>query len=137
MLLGALDRSRSGAATTVVVGGEAGIGKSRLVTALAERARLAGWLVLIGGCAPIADNLLPYGAIGDLFRDAAAQLGVDELRRRLGPFAQVLDVMAPDLTESVAAIDAVCPPRAATARGDPPAGRDNAHCRGDRGRPLG
>ena len=110
MLVGALDRSRSGAATTVVVGGEAGIGKSRLVTALAERARLAGWLVLIGGCAPIADNLLPYGAIGDLFRDAAAQLGVDELRRRLGPFAQVLDVMAPDLTESVAAIDAVCPP---------------------------
>ena len=39
-----------GEAAAIVVGGEAGVGKSRLVQELAAHARAAGARVLVGGC---------------------------------------------------------------------------------------
>jgi predicted ATPase len=47
----ALERARAGATPTVLLGGEAGIGKSRLVAEFARRARRQA-LVLSGACAP-------------------------------------------------------------------------------------
>src|SRR6185312_17262057 len=43
----------------VIVGGEAGMGKTRLVNALAERGRRLGCVVLSGGCSE-AELSLPY-----------------------------------------------------------------------------
>src|SRR5262249_49347073 len=46
----ALRRAQSGAGSTVLLTGEAGIGKTRLVSELATRARAAGFEVLAGRC---------------------------------------------------------------------------------------
>ena len=70
----ALERARSGAAPTVFVGGEAGIGKSRLVAEFARRARASGARVLTGGCAPLGGAPLPFGPVVEVLR----ALGDDE-----------------------------------------------------------
>jgi DNA-binding CsgD family transcriptional regulator/tetratricopeptide (TPR) repeat protein len=64
----ALERARSGAAPTVFVGGEAGIGKSRLVAEFARRARVSEARVLTGGCAPLGGAPLPFGPVVEVLR---------------------------------------------------------------------
>jgi DNA-binding NarL/FixJ family response regulator/tetratricopeptide (TPR) repeat protein len=52
-----LGETASGA---VVLGGDAGAGKSRLVAELSERARAVGWRVLVGHCLDFGDGSPPY-----------------------------------------------------------------------------
>ncbi|MFI5890860.1 AAA family ATPase [Actinoplanes sp. NPDC051513] len=54
--------------TTVLVTGEAGIGKTRLVSALGERARRAGAAVLTGRCLDLVGAGLPYLAVMEALR---------------------------------------------------------------------
>ncbi len=60
----------------VLVGGDAGVGKSRLIAELAGTARAAGWRVLVGHCLDFGDSALPYlpfsEAFGRLADDEAA-----------------------------------------------------------------
>ena len=44
----------------VLLGGDAGIGKSRLLLALAERADAAGWEVAVGHCLDLGGSPVPY-----------------------------------------------------------------------------
>src|SRR5690349_8587886 len=84
--LGWLERTLAsaaeGPAATVVVGGEAGVGKTRLVRELAARAAAGGALTLSGGCVDIGDGRLPFGpfveALRTLVRDLDAA-ALDEL----------------------------------------------------------
>ncbi|MCW2954437.1 MAG: transcriptional regulator, LuxR family, partial [Conexibacter sp.] len=84
--LSALDAD-SGA---VLVAGDAGVGKSRLVGELERRGRAAGRLVLIGECVELAEGELPYAAIVSALRpvlrdgDALDALSEGE-RRELAP----------------------------------------------------
>src|SRR6185503_6902970 len=64
----ALQRAGDGAAPTMFVGGEAGIGKSRLVAEFTRRAREGGARVLTGGCAPLGGAPLPFGPLVDILR---------------------------------------------------------------------
>src|SRR5687768_265807 len=66
-----LERARSGQGTTLLVSGEAGIGKSRLVRALGEQARALGFATLRGACFE-ADRAQPYAPVTDLVRTLAA-----------------------------------------------------------------
>ena len=50
-LFATADVAASGVASIVLIGGEAGIGKTRLVGEVAARLREAGWLDLEGGSA--------------------------------------------------------------------------------------
>ncbi|MGI8695863.1 MAG: helix-turn-helix transcriptional regulator [Mycobacteriales bacterium] len=45
---------------SVLVGGDAGVGKSRLVGAIGDHAAAAGWRVLVGHCLDFGDSALPY-----------------------------------------------------------------------------
>lgn len=45
---------------SVLLGGDAGIGKSRLLGALAERAGSAGWEVVVGHCLDLSGSPVPY-----------------------------------------------------------------------------
>src|SRR5450755_547704 len=60
----------------VVLGGDAGAGKSRLVAELSERARSQGWRVLVGHCLDFGDSSPPYlpfsEALGRLAADSPA-----------------------------------------------------------------
>jgi DNA-binding CsgD family transcriptional regulator/tetratricopeptide (TPR) repeat protein len=59
-LAGALDRAAAGRPTGMLVSGDAGVGKSRLVTEAVERAVGAGFTVLVGRCLDTAESALPY-----------------------------------------------------------------------------
>ena len=56
----ALDATRAGRGTTALVAGEAGIGKTRLASELAARAREAGFEVLLGHSIDLVGTELPY-----------------------------------------------------------------------------
>ena len=92
----ALLSSLRGDGGVVIVGGEAGMGKTRLVNALASRARRLGCIVLAGGCSE-AELALPYlpflEAIGNYLVDA----DLAPLRERLGSAADELAQLFPQM----------------------------------------
>ncbi|MFJ2031155.1 AAA family ATPase [Streptosporangium sp. NPDC087985] len=69
-----LDAAADGLAGVALVGGDAGMGKTRLVTELGERARAAGFAVLVGQCAELGDAL-PYLPLADALRGVRGELG--------------------------------------------------------------
>src|SRR5450432_2105255 len=70
----AFDEVSGGRALAVLVGGDAGIGKSRLVEEFGDRARLGGAVVATGMCVP-ADGGLAYAPVMGILRVIDAQLG--------------------------------------------------------------
>jgi DNA-binding CsgD family transcriptional regulator/tetratricopeptide (TPR) repeat protein len=57
----------------VLLGGDAGAGKSRLLAELSGQARAAGWRVLIGHCLDFGDSSLPYLPLSEAFGRLAAE----------------------------------------------------------------
>ncbi|WEG09471.1 AAA family ATPase [Microbacterium horticulturae] len=92
-------RAESGQPTAVVIAGEAGMGKSRLIREFAasvvDRADVATGRALDFGGTPA-----PYGAVLGLLRDLATQRGADELWRAAGPGRAALLLLMPELAES-------------------------------------
>ncbi|MEU0566888.1 AAA family ATPase [Nonomuraea sp. NPDC005983] len=68
-LVRVLESAASGTAGVALVGGDAGIGKTRLVTELVGAARERGFNVLVGQCAELGDTL-PYLPLADALRGA-------------------------------------------------------------------
>ena len=87
---GALDGRRS----TVVVGGEAGVGKSALVAAAAVEAQNVEVRVLAGRCDP--DFRAPFLPFIAILRDSIAAIGADRVRD-IGPSAGYLVSLIPEL----------------------------------------
>jgi DNA-binding CsgD family transcriptional regulator/tetratricopeptide (TPR) repeat protein len=75
----ALDRARAGAPATVLIGGEAGIGKSRLVAEFAARAGEAGARVLSGACLDLGAEGLPFAPFAAMLRELTRDLGPDRV----------------------------------------------------------
>jgi DNA-binding CsgD family transcriptional regulator/tetratricopeptide (TPR) repeat protein len=73
----ALDAARAGSGTTVLVAGEAGIGKTRLASELAARARAAGFEVLLGRSIDLVGTELPYQPFVEALRPLGALPQVD------------------------------------------------------------
>ena len=70
----ALRRARSGTGSTVLVAGEAGIGKTRLVSELAAHARGAGFEALVGRCLDLVGTELPYQPFVEALRPLGREL---------------------------------------------------------------
>jgi DNA-binding CsgD family transcriptional regulator len=66
----ALRRAAAGRPGMLLVAGEAGVGKSRLVSRFAEEAGRAGTLVAVGGAAPLTGGALPYAPLLHALRAA-------------------------------------------------------------------
>ncbi len=96
-LAGALDERPVG----VLVAGEAGVGKSRLLGELLRFADLAGARVLEGGCLP-AGEATPYVPIVSILRSLSRAVPHDELAAVLGPGRADLGRLAPELLEDPA-----------------------------------
>jgi DNA-binding CsgD family transcriptional regulator len=75
----ALDSAREGRPVTVLIGGEAGIGKSRLVNEFAATARGSGALVLRGGCLDLGADGLPFAPFSAMLRELVRELGADHV----------------------------------------------------------
>jgi DNA-binding CsgD family transcriptional regulator/tetratricopeptide (TPR) repeat protein len=71
----ALVRARAGASSTVLVGGEAGVGKTRLIKEFTERAHDA--MVLVGGCLELGTEGLPFAPFTAVLRGLVRELGRD------------------------------------------------------------
>jgi hypothetical protein len=73
----ALDAARAGGGATVLVAGEAGIGKTRLASELAARARDAGFEVLLGRSIDLVGTELPYQPFVEALQPLAELRRVD------------------------------------------------------------
>src|SRR5262245_66432411 len=82
-LRAALTEAASGRPATVVVAGEAGVGKTRLVNELTAQAPEFGAVTLAGGCLDVADGVLAYAPIVEALRTLTATLDPAELDRVL------------------------------------------------------
>jgi len=69
-LLGLLDDAAAGRPAHALIGGDAGVGKTRLVSELAARAADRGFLVLSGRCAELGDSI-PYLPLADALREGS------------------------------------------------------------------
>ncbi|MDI2129897.1 ATP-binding protein [Yinghuangia seranimata] len=75
----ALERARSGDPRAVLVAGEAGVGKTRLLDEAGERARGAGMTVLTGHCIDLGEVGLPYFPFTEILRDVEDDPGLAEV----------------------------------------------------------
>jgi DNA-binding CsgD family transcriptional regulator len=102
LLRGALGRAVGGSPATVVVAGEAGVGKTRLVLELAREAEVAGAVVLVGGCLDVGGDTLPYAPLAEALRSLPVVLGADELADVLDGARGELARLVPELGEPAA-----------------------------------
>lgn len=95
-----LDRVRGGDAAAVLLGGEAGVGKSRLLAELSARAESDGVEVLAGGCVDAAEASLPYLPFAEVVGQMAARhpdvLDAHPALARLLPGAPLPGVLRPE-----------------------------------------
>ena len=75
-----LDATRAGSGATILVAGEAGIGKGRLASELAGRARAAGFEILVGRAIDLVGVELPYQPFVEALRPLREPRQVDESR---------------------------------------------------------
>ncbi|KAB2375422.1 ATP-binding protein, partial [Actinomadura montaniterrae] len=73
-LTGALDRAAAGGAAVVLVSGDAGVGKTHLVSALTAAARERDCAVLVGQCAELGESM-PYLPLADALWTASRGTG--------------------------------------------------------------
>ncbi|WP_165960876.1 helix-turn-helix transcriptional regulator [Actinocrispum wychmicini] len=79
----------------VMLDGDAGVGKTRLVNEFAATARAAGAVVLAGGCLQLAGGAIPYGPLIEALRMLVRQVGEPEARRLAGPaWTELADLIA-------------------------------------------
>jgi DNA-binding CsgD family transcriptional regulator/tetratricopeptide (TPR) repeat protein len=97
-LAGARDRAAGGTPTVVVVGGEAGVGKTRLVGEVAAAARADGATVLVGGCVELGGEGVPFAPLVEALRALVRELDEPELARMVpGPVRAELARLLPEL----------------------------------------
>ncbi|MDQ5851638.1 MAG: AAA family ATPase, partial [Chloroflexota bacterium] len=92
----AIDALRDGQRQTVLVTGEAGIGKSRLVAEMRRYAAARGVLLLQGDCFA-QDSACPYAPLLDLLRARLMTQPAATSTASVGPFISELAPLLPDL----------------------------------------
>jgi DNA-binding NarL/FixJ family response regulator len=85
-----LDQAAAGEPVVALVSGDAGMGKTRLVTEVTVAAARQGFMVLSGRCAELGDSV-PYLPLADALRSAAVPALADALATR-----PVLGLLLPD-----------------------------------------
>ncbi len=108
-LRGALERAATGEPAIVVVAGEAGVGKTRLVAELIREAagtgrrdqpgrpRRGGVVALLGGCLDVGDGVFAYAPVVEALRPLAGLLEPEELDRVLDGARGELARLVPEL----------------------------------------
>jgi predicted ATPase len=100
ILVAALADSQAGRGRLVIVGGEAGIGKTALVEHFAATARAAGARVLVGACIEFDAGGPAYGPFVEGLRGLVRSVPSAELPALLGPGRHELARLLPELREA-------------------------------------
>jgi DNA-binding CsgD family transcriptional regulator/tetratricopeptide (TPR) repeat protein len=96
----AFGRVRQGGPSAVLLGGEAGVGKSRLVSEFGRTAVAAGARVLTGGCLELGTDGLPFAPFTAVLRELVHEMGADALASMLpGRTTRGLARLLPELGE--------------------------------------
>src|SRR3954452_6672298 len=98
----AFDSAVEGQPAVVLLGGEAGVGKTRLVEEAMQRAREAGARVLVGGCVELGGEGVALMPLADALRSLLRETPDDELDAFLGPARRELARLVPELDPDVA-----------------------------------
>jgi predicted ATPase len=101
-LMAAFDAAAAGQAAHVLLGGEAGVGKTRLLDEAAGRARGAGARVLMGSCVELGGEGLPFTPLADALRSLVQVTPAEELYAFLGPARSELARLVPELDPDAA-----------------------------------
>lgn len=96
-LTDALAHARAYRPAARLIAGEAGIGKTRLVSEFADQARAAGAQVLLGGCLQLGETGLPYTPFVGALRPLLRSLPPERLSEVIGPGRGELARLLPDL----------------------------------------
>jgi DNA-binding CsgD family transcriptional regulator/tetratricopeptide (TPR) repeat protein len=95
-------RAEGGEPAVAVIGGEAGVGKTRLVGELAAQASAAGFCVLTGQCIELGAEGLPLAPLVDTLRALARTTPGGELDELLGQAGPGLARLLPELAPGIA-----------------------------------
>src|SRR5690242_20364149 len=91
---------RQGGPSAVLLGGEAGVGKTRLVSEFGRCAGAAGARVLTGGCLELGTDGLPFAPFTAVLRELVHEMGADALASMLpGRTTRGLARLLPELGE--------------------------------------
>jgi DNA-binding CsgD family transcriptional regulator len=86
-LAGALEAvtfAKDHAARILLIAGDAGIGKTRLIAELCGQAQQRGMLAAVGGCVQLGEGSVAYAPLIEALRDLREQLGADTVGDLLG-----------------------------------------------------
>jgi len=92
----ALHSAQRGAGQCIVIAGEAGVGKSRLLSEICRRAEVERFLILRGYCFE-QDAAFPYAPLVDALRTHLARCAPLEINERLGHFAPEIVKLLPEM----------------------------------------
>src|SRR6266508_3779213 len=93
----ALEAAAQGHTTTVLIGGDAGVGKTRLLEKWNERARERGARVATGTCLDLGETGPAYTAVVEALRELLDGLDPSEEETLVGPDRTVLSRVVPEL----------------------------------------
>src|SRR6185503_10120063 len=92
-----LDSESDSATPVVLIGGEAGVGKSRIVSAVSDRAAASGRLVLDGRCTDLGAGSLPFEPFASVIRELVQASGAERVMAAAGPRVADLATVVPEL----------------------------------------
>jgi ATP/maltotriose-dependent transcriptional regulator MalT len=95
-LMSALASARDGVPRHVLVIGEAGVGKTRLLSRARELADADGTRVLLGGCVNVGDAGLPFAPYAEIVRSLLAEDGAARLAAVAGHASHDLAKLVPE-----------------------------------------
>ena len=96
-LRGFVEAVQDGDPAFVLIGGEAGVGKSRLVEALGSYASDQGMRVLRGHCLGLGQSGVPFAPIAEVLRTVVREVDPSRLPDLLGPSRRELGPLVPAL----------------------------------------
>jgi DNA-binding CsgD family transcriptional regulator len=105
VLLEQLEAARLGTPGLVLISGEPGVGKTRLIRELSQRAADQGWTVLFGR-AYESEGAPPYVVFAEALRDYVRASPLEELRIQLGELAGDLALVSREVTRRLPQADA-------------------------------
>jgi len=101
----ALARARGGAPAVLLIEGDAGIGKSRLMAEAMIVFREPDDVIAVGHGVELSGGELPYGVVADSLRSMVRELGAEAVREAAEPYAPDLASLCPLLGYSAEATE--------------------------------